>query len=414
MKDPLLLMAGRDIVWRARTDEAIPFLTKLAGDDSVNINQRLRYFRAFHFNQGSAKYTSLIKLIESNKGENNLVNQLALYALPETPVRMSPVAMKALENVLRSVEGTRAYLDLVIKFNLQNETPRLLELALSQPSTDIGRSAVRTIFQFNAEQLIWNVMEEADSLRTRAILLAAGSAGTTSSVNLVQSVVFSTQFPMPIRRYAATRLGRSGEGELRVLQLLRSDAVPEELIPDIVNSVSGAWMKSVRTEAQSYLPKKAEQKQEQKVLPTIASLASFKGISSNGKLVFANQCAVCHKVNNEGYDFGPKLSEIGSKYDRDGMLKAIVQPNEGISFGFEGWTLQMKDGSNLTGIISSKTETDIDLKYPGGAVQRIKTADVKAMQQLKQSMMPEGLHEGLSRQELSDLLVYLLDLKKKG
>jgi putative heme-binding domain-containing protein len=287
-------------------------------------------------------------------------------------------------------------------------------LAVSQPATDIGRSAVRTIFQFNAEQLIWNVIEDTDTLRTKAILLATGSAGTTSSVNLVQSIVFSTQFPMSVRRYAASRLGRSGEGEQRVLQLLRAHAVPEELIPDIVNSVSGAWMKSIRTEAQSYLPKKSESQEEVKVIPTLSSLASFRGVPAKGKLVFANQCAVCHKVNNDGYDFGPKLSEIGAKYDKDGMLKAIVQPNEGISFGFEGWTLQMKDGSSLTGIISSKTETDIDLKYPGGAVQRIKTADVKSIQQLKQSMMPEGLHEAMSNQELTDLLAYLLELRKKG
>ncbi len=414
VKDPLILMAGRDIVWRARTDEAIPFLTKLAGDDSVSINQRLRYFRAFHFNQGTAKYTALIKLIESNKGEDMLVNQLALYALPEKPVRMSAVAMYALENVLRSQEGTRGYLDFVLKFNLTSESPRLLELGIKQSGNDIGRSAVRALFQFNSEKLILNVLEGSDSASIKSIILASGGVGTSKSVNLIQSVAFSDQFPMEVRKYAASRLGRSGEGEQRVLQLLRSKSVPDELIPDVVNSVSGAWMKSVRTEAQSYLPKKVEKPEEVKVLPTVSSLASFKGIPSNGKLVFASQCAVCHKVNNDGFDFGPKLTEIGSKYDRDGMLKAIVQPNEGISFGYEGWTLQMKDGSTLTGIISSKTETDIDLKYPGGAVQRIKTADVKSMQQLKQSMMPEGLHEALGNQELSDLLAYLLEIKKKG
>jgi putative heme-binding domain-containing protein len=262
--------------------------------------------------------------------------------------------------------------------------------------------------------LILNVLEGSDSASIKSIILASGGVGTSKSVNLIQSVAFSDQFPMEVRKYAASRLGRSSEGEQRVLQLLRSKSVPDELIPDVVSSVSGAWMKSVRTEAQSYLPKKVEKAEELKVLPTVSSLASFKGIPAKGKVVFANQCAVCHKVNNDGYDFGPKLTEIGSKYDKDGMLKAIVQPNEGISFGFEGWTLQMKDGSTLTGIISSKTETDIDLKYPGGAVQRIKTADVKSMQQLKQSMMPEGLHEAMGNQELSDLLAYLIELKKKG
>ncbi len=415
VKDPLLTKAGRDIVWRARTDEAIPYLTKLAGDDSVGISARLRYFRAFDFNEGTAKQTALIKLIESNKGEDVQVNQLVLYALPEKPVRMSPLAMHALDRVLQATAGTKAYLDLVQRFNLHTETPQLLELAIAQSANDLGRTAVRTIFQFKAEELIWHVLEASDTMRSKAILLAAGGAGTKNAVNLVQSVVFSSQFPMQMRKYAATRLGRSGEGEQRVLQLLRSHAVPDELIPDVVNSVSSAWMKSIRAEAQSFLPKKQDKVETVTVpLPTLASLEGFKGESAKGKLVFANQCAVCHKVNNDGYDFGPKLSEIGSKYDKDGLLKAIIQPNEGISFGYEGWTINMKDGSVLSGIVASKTETDIDLKFPGGAVQRIKTAQVASMTQMKQSMMPEGLHEGLGGQELADLLTYLMNLKKKG
>jgi putative heme-binding domain-containing protein len=73
----------------------------------------------------------------------------------------------------------------------------------------------------------------------------------------------------------------------------------------------------------------------------------------------------------------------------------------------------MKDGSTLTGILASKTETDIDLKYPGGSKQRIKTSDVKSMKELKASMMPEGLHENLSAQELANLLEFLEALKKK-
>jgi putative membrane-bound dehydrogenase-like protein len=415
VKDPIQTKAGRDIVWRARTDEAVPYLTLLAANPDIELNARLRYFRAFDFNEGTAKQTALIKLIESNRGEDVQVNQLALYALPEQPVRMSPVAIKALEKVLQATTGTRAYLDLVQRFNWHPENSRLLEMAIAQSANDLGRTAVRTLFQFKAEELIWHVLEASDTVRSKAILLAAGGAGTKNAVNLVQSVVFSSQFPMQMRKYAATRLGRSGEGEQRVLQLLRSHAVPEELIPDVVNSLSSSWMKSVRAEAQSFLPKKQDQVEPVSApIPTLAALAGFKGEAANGKLVFANQCAVCHKVNNDGYDFGPKLAEIGSKYDKDGLLKAIVQPNEGISFGFEGWNINMKDGSILSGVIASKTETDIDLKFPGGAVQRIKTAQVATMTQMKQSMMPEGLHEGVSQQELSDLLAYLMNLKKKG
>jgi hypothetical protein len=41
----------------------------------------------------------------------------------------------------------------------------------------------------------------------------------------------------------------------------------------------------------------------------------------------------------------------------------------------------MKDGSTMMGIISSRTETDIEIKYPGGTTQKVKTADVKKLKE---------------------------------
>jgi len=118
-------------------------------------------------------------------------------------------------------------------------------------------------------------------------------------------------------------------------------------------------------------------------------------------------------VNKEGYDFGPTLTEIGSKYPKEGLLDAIVHPSDGISFGYEGRQLKMKDGSTLSGIIASKTETDIDLKLPGGAKQHIKTSDVQSIKEMKESIMPEGLYQNISTQDMANLLEYLASLKKK-
>ena len=107
------------------------------------------------------------------------------------------------------------------------------------------------------------------------------------------------------------------------------------------------------------------------------------------------------------------LTEIGSKYAKDGLLASIVKPSEGISFGYEGWEIKMKDGSANTGIIASKTETDIDLKFPGGVTKQLKTRDVASMKEMKQSMMPENLHQNLSNEDMANLLEYLSSLKKK-
>jgi putative heme-binding domain-containing protein len=212
-----------------------------------------------------------------------------------------------------------------------------------------------------------------------------------------------------MKTYAAQRIGKSGEGEKRVLQLLKEGKVPTELIPDVVSSVSGAWQQAVRTEAASYLPNHKEGKSAK--LPTLAEVNVYTGNIENGRVQFSNACASCHMVGKEGIDFGPKLSQIGAKYDKGGLLKSILRPSEGISFGYEGWVLKMKDGSELVGLIVSKTETDIELKLPGGTVQKIKTEAVKTMEQMRASLMPEGLHEAMGMQGLSDLLAFLGSLK---
>jgi putative heme-binding domain-containing protein len=176
--------------------------------------------------------------------------------------------------------------------------------------------------------------------------------------------------------------------------------------------VSGAWRESVRTEAKSYLPKTEAAAEEVAGIPTLAQLNALKADVAKGKAVYSIYCAVCHKMDKEGYDFGPKLSEIGSKYGKDGLLKSIVSPSDGISFGYEGWNIKMKDGSELMGIISSKTNTEIEVSMPGGAVQKVKASSVKSMEQMKTSIMPAGLTAGMSTQELADLLGYLESRKK--
>jgi putative heme-binding domain-containing protein len=142
-------------------------------------------------------------------------------------------------------------------------------------------------------------------------------------------------------------------------------------------------------------------------------LLAMNGDVSKGVNVFKTNCSICHQVNSDGMDFGPKLSEIGSKLPKEGQYLAILHPDAGISFGYEGWEVKFKDGSTMAGIVSSKTETDLQMKFPGGVVQNYKMADVVSMKKMDSSMMPTGLQEAMSTQELVDLVEYLSSLKRK-
>jgi len=132
-----------------------------------------------------------------------------------------------------------------------------------------------------------------------------------------------------------------------------------------------------------------------------------------GKIAFSNSCGMCHLVNNEGIDFGPKLTEIGTKLSKEGMYMSVLHPNAGIGFGYETFEVKTKSGDTYQGIIVSKNETDIVLRIPGGIVKSFKTSALKSVKQLPESLMPEGLADAMSTTELVDLMEYLFTLKKK-
>ncbi len=412
IKDPLQSDASRDIVWRARTDEAVPFIATLASDVSAPLQNRLRYFRAFDFNSGPLKSTLLLKMIKDNTTNDVALNKLVLHALDIKSVTQSPVAQKALTEVLQSVNGTDEYIELVSRYQIKSQNENLLKLAISKPYESVGKDAAGLLLTLGGNQLTWNVINGKDTAQQNNLLAALAGVGSKQSIDMLQTIALSNKYAMPLRKQAAHKIGNSWSGEDRVLEILKAKKVPAELVPDVVASVSGAWRGFVRSEAASYLPDDGKSKTA-KAAPTMAELSPLKASAADGQKVFTATCTVCHQINNVGYDFGPKLTEIGSKLPKESLLDAIVHPSAGIGFGYEGWELKMKDGSTLSGIIASKTETDIDIKFPGGSHKQIKTADVQTMTEMKQSMMTEGLYASMSTQDLANLLEYLSSLKKK-
>jgi putative membrane-bound dehydrogenase-like protein len=413
VKDPLLSTASRDIIWRARTDKAVPYLASLASENTASLKSRLRYFRAFDFNKGLTKSALLLKMIQDNNGNDLTLNKLVLRHLDIKTVTKTPLAQKALQDVLRSVEGTDEYLELVARYETRAENPNLLQLALVKHNERTGRSAASLLLELGGSKLAWGVINAKDTTQQNNLLAALAGVGSKASVDMLQTIALSDKYAMTLRKGAARVIGRSWSGEERVLEILKTKKVLAALIPDVVSSVKGAWRGSVRSEAASYLPEDGKTAAAKKTV-TIQEINALSANADEGKKVFTTVCATCHQVNNSGYDFGPKLSDIGSKLPKESLLESIIKPSAGIGFGYEGWELKMKDGSALSGIIASKTETDIELKFPGGGSKPVKTAEVRTLTQMKQSMMTEDLHENLSAQDLANLLEYLTGLKKNN
>lgn len=152
------------------------------------------------------------------------------------------------------------------------------------------------------------------------------------------------------------------------------------------------------------MPKaKANQIQEIKKWLTIDNLenADF----GRGKQLFAKHCASCHQLFGEGGKIGPDITGA-QRQNVDYMLENIVDPSAAVARDYQMTLLQLVDGRVITGLVTSESDDTVTLQtvnerlvFPIDDVERRKMSDL--------SIMPEGLLDPLSENEVRDLMGYL-------
>ena len=142
--------------------------------------------------------------------------------------------------------------------------------------------------------------------------------------------------------------------------------------------------------------------------PLIAQIAMLSGNEKAGRTVFNANCATCHRHGQQGSDVGPELTKIHQKFDKNGLLDAIVHPSAGIAFGYEPWLITTKKGQTFYGFLVSDGEQSVVVKGIKGQKHAIPTSDISSRRQYKSSLMPDPVAMGLTNQQLADLSAFLL------
>jgi putative heme-binding domain-containing protein len=261
----------------------------------------------------------------------------------------------AVERFARSQRGEEGYFELVEQFSVKAELPELLRLVQENPVGVQAAKAVQVVFALGEHEELSQLLVAVPGKKADAIVTLIGFVKTPRAEKLLE-------------KYKALNKPSStaGKGAPAIL------SSPED----------------------------------------IKALAVRPGNAEEGKAVFQKFCFACHKAGDLGIDFGPALSEIGDKLPKSELLLAIVKPNAGISFDYEGWTIETKQGSVLAGIVSESDE-ELTVRMVGGVSQKVKKADVAKRTKMKASLMPEGLHLAMSEKELVDLVEFLSSLRKR-
>ena len=132
------------------------------------------------------------------------------------------------------------------------------------------------------------------------------------------------------------------------------------------------------------------------------------GDKERGKAAIAASY-MCHKVGDQGVDFGPDLTSYGKQQPSEVIANAIANPSSEISHGFEGSIIKTTDGLTITGMVLSAGDPII-VKCMGGQTQTIPKSRIASMKLMEKSLMYPPTNLGLTPQAIADITSYLKGL----
>ncbi len=197
---------------------------------------------------------------------------------------------------------------------------------------------------------------------------------------------------------------------LALVKVLRDPAVRPSIRAEIVKPILDKYPKTVQAEAEKLYAELAEaRKGESAKLEKM--LAELKpGDIRRGQLVFNNaktQCIACHKVGYVGGSIGPDLTKIGSIRTERDLLESIVFPSASFVRSYEPVRVLTTDDRTFNGILKKDAPDEIIIIVAADKEERVARADVASISPSSVSLMPSGLDQQLTQQDLADLIAFL-------
>ena len=149
-------------------------------------------------------------------------------------------------------------------------------------------------------------------------------------------------------------------------------------------------------------------------LEAFVSLVRDKADATRGAAIYAREnlkCVTCHRIGDQGGRVGPNLTAIGASSPLDYVIDSLLYPAKNVKEGYNTVVVQTDDGQVLTGIQVTRSDAELVLRDATGKEVKIPTADIDE-ESAGTSLMPAGLIDSLSREELADLVRYLSGLGK--
>jgi len=263
------------------------------------------------------------------------------------------------------------------------------------------------LFAFLRSQLNGDLPASHRSLA--ADVLAHAHLTTDQLVELAQTL--KTVGPLELDRLLEA-FGQSHDEKVgqELVAALKASSARSSLRAERVKPMLAKFPSSVQASAQElYAALEADNAQQYAKLEQLLANVK-KGDIRRGQAVFNGtkaSCSACHAIGYLGGNVGPDLTNIGKIRSERDLLESIVFPSASFVRSYEPVLITLKDGKAHNGLIRQDGPDEILLATGINQEVRIARKDIEEIQPSKVSIMPAGLDQQLSGQELADLIAFL-------
>ena len=446
-------LAGRanatlgQLVWEMRPKSALPDLIATINSASAPMPERTLALDAL----GHMQWPDAARAIESFILAPATPATLAAHAFGLyshqlfslwSESRTSPALVQVMRKAFTLADAQAEAATVAADLNDPQFLPDLVTFAKSGSASPEARAAaVEAVSQMKGAAYVadFQALGENGPTPVRVAAVRALAGNSTPGLVAYEQKILLSDAPNEVRTEALRALGTSAEGLNAVLDLAEKKTLPQELKTLASNLTNNATPPpppgrggrrggpqspvtirqrgaaptdpaylAIRERAAKVLPVQAARR-----LPTSFEIdLSYGGKAADGRKVFETDagCAACHSLGGPT-KLGPDLSHIGTKYGKQALLDNIANPSEGISPEYVPTTFTMKNGEQVSGLVAEERPDQIVVQIGPNQQQRLKPSDVASRKEIRVSLMPEGLLDNLSMQQLADLLEFLESLK---
>jgi putative heme-binding domain-containing protein len=143
--------------------------------------------------------------------------------------------------------------------------------------------------------------------------------------------------------------------------------------------------------------------------------ARLRDFNRGQQMYEKGQCYNCHYMINKGGGFGPELTLAGNSFDVEDLLTSILYPSKAINTRYGSVLFELKDGTSVAGRLMREDDDRyvVQASYDPSTAQEIPKNEVAKKEEAHFSSMPSGLLNTMDREEIMDLLYFIVQVAKK-